>query len=375
MKGLFLVFHGLSAHSGITKKIRAQCQALSRCGVPTQLCYLEVTPQGSRQRRVDDLMMTDFGGGLRGRLMHRIDFSSVASYVRTQGVNFVYVRYDHNPTPCMIHLLRELKQSGVRIALEIPTYPYDHEARGQSFSIRLKLFIDRCLRRWLMPYVDRIVTFSDDEMIFGRPTIRISNGVDFAQIPLAVRSEKQAADFVLLGVANIHLWHGFDRVIAGLAAYYRTPQSRCVRFVLVGDGDCELIASLREQIRTNGLNDYVELTGPLSGAALDKVFERCDLAVGSLARHRSGIDKIRTLKNREYAARGVPFIYSESDADFDTQPYVMKIAADDTPLDIEAVMRFGRGMTLQPAAIRATVEGRLSWERQMEDVITQMKTI
>ncbi|MEG1405265.1 MAG: glycosyltransferase family 1 protein, partial [Alistipes sp.] len=84
MKGLFLVFHGLSAHSGITKKIRAQCQALSRCGVPTQLCYLEVTPQGSRQRRVDDLMMTDFGGGLRGRLMHRIDFSSVASYVRTQ---------------------------------------------------------------------------------------------------------------------------------------------------------------------------------------------------------------------------------------------------------------------------------------------------
>ena len=32
MKGLFVVFHGFSAHSGISKKIFAQCDALRRNG-------------------------------------------------------------------------------------------------------------------------------------------------------------------------------------------------------------------------------------------------------------------------------------------------------------------------------------------------------
>lgn len=36
---------------------------------------------------------------------------------------------------------------------------------------------------------------------------------------------------------------------------------------------------------------------------LDELFNEADFAIGSLARHRSGIDKIKTLKNREYAAR------------------------------------------------------------------------
>ncbi|MEG2480028.1 MAG: hypothetical protein RSA50_07120, partial [Mucinivorans sp.] len=43
----------------------------------------------------------------------------------------------------------------------------------------------------------------------------------------------------------------------------------------------------------------------------DDLFEQADIAIGSLARHRSGITTIKTLKNREYAARGIPFIYSE----------------------------------------------------------------
>ncbi|MEG1842254.1 MAG: glycosyltransferase family 1 protein [Alistipes sp.] len=374
MKGLFLVFHGISAHSGISKKIAAQCQALCRCGVTMQLCYLRVMPDGARQRLVDECVIADFGGGVRGRVLHRVCFDDVVSYVRTHGIDFLYVRYDHNPTPFTIHFLREMKREKVQIALEIPTYPYDCEARGQALSIRFKLFIDRCFRQRFMRYVDRIVTFSDDEQIFGCPTIRISNGVDFSQIPL-VHAKEPTADFYLLGVANIHAWHGFDRVLAGLAVYYRQPQSQCVRFILVGDGDSKLLDAYRNTIRESGLESYVEITGPLAGDALDAVFNRCDLGVGSLARHRSGIQKIRTLKNREYAARGIPFIYSECDDDFDLQPYVMKIAADESPLDIEAVVRFRQSLSLTPAAIRATVEGALSWDRQMEQVVQQMDRI
>lgn len=55
--------------------------------------------------------------------------------------------------------------------------------------------------------------------------------------------------------------------------------------------------------------------GQKMGKELDELFDLADFAIGSLARHRSHIDKIKTLKNREYAARGIPFIYSETDED------------------------------------------------------------
>ena len=59
------------------------------------------------------------------------------------------------------------------------------------------------------------------------------------------------------------------------------------------------------------LKDKVIFHGALFGAELDDVFNQCQFAIGSLGRHRSGITRIKTLKNREYATRGIPFIYSE----------------------------------------------------------------
>ena len=82
--------------------------------------------------------------------------------------------------------------------------------------------------------------------------------------------------------------------------------------------------------------------------------------------------RIMTPKNREYAARGIPFVYSENDSDFDGMPYVMKAPADDTPLDITALVRFCDGVNLTPAQIRASVEGTLSWDRQMKQVLTEL---
>lgn len=93
------------------------------------------------------------------------------------------------------------------------------------------------------------------------------------------------------------------------------------------------------------------------------------MGVASLARHRSGITRIKTLKNREYAARGIPFVYSETDDDFDQREYVMKAPADESPLDMEALLHFYRSRPFVPAEIRASVEGSLSWKMQMQKVL------
>ena len=74
------------------------------------------------------------------------------------------------------------------------------------------------------------------------------------------------------------------------------------------------------------------------------------------------------MKNREYASRGIPFVYSEQDSDFDHQPYVMKVPADESPVDVEAVLQFTDHCHIPPQDIRRTVE-HLSWKNQMQQVI------
>ncbi len=62
MKGLFVVFHGFSAHSGISKKIFAQCDALRRQTVPDiELCHIEIAPDGTQRRMVGGQAIRTFG--------------------------------------------------------------------------------------------------------------------------------------------------------------------------------------------------------------------------------------------------------------------------------------------------------------------------
>ena len=45
------------------------------------------------------------------------------------------------------------------------------------------------------------------------------------------------------------------------------------------------------------MEDYVILYGKKHGQELSELFEKCDFGIGSLGRHRVGIEKIKTLKN------------------------------------------------------------------------------
>ena len=178
--------------------------------------------------------------------------------------------------------------------------------------------------------------------------------------------------FNLIAVAEIHFWHGFDRVVAGLANYYKKNPGRKVILHIVGGGIQAEIDLLRRLAKEGGIEDKVVFYGPLWGEELDNSFEGSHFAIASLARHRSGISRIKTLKNREYAARGIPFIYSETDEDFDTRPYILKAKADESPIDIDSIINFCDSLTMSPEAIRKSIESELSWDRQMKRVIDEI---
>ena len=369
MKALFLIFHGFNPANGISKKIQYQVDALQACGVDTRLCYMR-EPAGRKLRMIDSEILRDYGTGIKGKILKRIEYSSIVEYVRKEGIDLVYMRSDNNANPFTLHMVWQMRKNHVKVVMEIPTYPYDQEYIG--FSRKATLLIDKCFRHTLAKRLSGVITFSDYQTIFGSRTIQISNGIDFKQIKLKKHINDTSHELHLIGVAEIHYWHGFDRLVKGLVNYYQANSGYNVYFHIVGN-----FAAKREEndilplIKKYNLERYVILHGMRHGEELDELFEQADMGIGSLARHRSGITHIKTLKNREYAARGLPFIYSEMDSDFEGKPYILKAKADESPIGIPAILEFHRGQTLSPCQIRESVLS-LSWESQMSKVLSEI---
>ena len=377
MKILFIVYHGFSEVSGISKKIHYQVKGLRENGHDVHLCYYDYNSNGHRCRFIDGEIIKDYGTGIFAGLRQRIDYDCVYDYCRDNKIEFVYARCFQNANPFLIRFFKRLKKLGIKSVTEIPTYPYDHEFVGFPFLTRVGLKIDQLFRNQLSNQMNAIVTFSDAETIFGQRTIRISNGVDMDSIPLHHYNDSEDDSVHLIGVAEVHYWHGYDRLIAGLGEYFRNitnPQP--VYFHIVGGvWKSEMYDSIHapgfsELMDKYNIRDKVFFHGQLFGEELDHLFNKCCFAIGSLARHRSGITFIKTLKNREYATRGVPFIYSEQDSDFDDQPYVIKAKPDESPIDIPQILDFVDNHHFLPEEIRKTVE-HLSWKIQMQKVVDE----
>lgn len=377
MKILFLIFHGFSEHSGISKKIHYQIKGLQENGHEIHVCTYSLDGQGHRIRYIDNQILEDFGNGKFASLKKRICYQSIVQYVIREHIDFVYARSFHNANPFTIHLFKSLKKAGIKSAIEIPTYPYDQEYVGFSKKERLELKIDQLFRHQLAKQTDKIVTFTEDPIIFGQKTIRISNGVDFDSTPLKQPSSHPQKELHLIGVAEVHYWHGFDRLIHGMGEYYSNPHETEVYFHIIGGiGPSEMYNSqhapgFHELIEKYHLEPYILFHGQQFGEELDKYFNQCDFAIGSLARHRSGITTIKTLKNREYAARGIPFIFSENDEDFNNKPYIIKAPADESPINIQEIIDFLKKINILPIDIRNSIQS-LSWKEQMKKVIKEI---
>ena len=365
IKLLFLIFHGFDPNNGISKKISYQVEALKSCGMDVSLCYMDEV--SGKKRIVDNQVIADYGNGLMSKIRKRTEFSAITRYALLNNIKYVYIRSNHNANPFTIRMVKQMKKAGMKVVMEIPTYPYDAEYEAQGMS--RQIFQDKLFRKQLAKHLDAIVTFSDYNQIFGQRTIRISNGIDFDSVKMKTTVNDTSKELNLIGVAEIHEWHGFDRVVKGLADYYSNPQEYIVRFHVVGyffstEGE----TAFKQVISENHMEDYVILYGKKHGKELDTLFEKCDFGIGSLGRHRVGIDKIKTLKNREYAARGIPFVYSETDSDFDNKPYVLKAPADESAIDIASIIDFHRQLSITSSQIRESIK-ELSWHHQMETVL------
>lgn len=253
--------------------------------------------------------------------------------------DFLYIR---KPifTRKFIRFLSEIKAKNpsIKIILEIPTYPYDDEMK--SFVDRVFLIRDKRNRKSLHKYVDRIADLSQHEEIFGIPTIPIINGIDLNSYEPRTPS-LQESEIHILSVSCCRFWHGIDRAIAGLGRYYASGKpKKQVTLHVAGEGsDLPELKKMTERLR---LEEHVVFHGLLQKKQLDRLYNRCTIALEGLGYFRKTDSISSSIKSREYLAKGMPFVYCTDIDVFLDEPtdFCFRIPADDSPLDISQIISF-----------------------------------
>lgn len=225
-----------------------------------------------------------------------------------------------------------------KILLEIPTYPYDKD----EFNLWYNFFVlkkDQKYRKELYKFLDAIVTYSKDSYIFGCHTLNVSNGIDCDLIKPITNFKLDDKSIRLIGVAQLRLHHGFERLIKGLAIYYQKKKIGInVDFTIVGTGpEYQHYKNLVEQYK---MQSHIKLVGPKQPSELIEYYDNSDIAISSLGFYKLGINYSSNLKNRDYIARGLPIVCCCDDSAFQNNKYVLIVSNDDSEISIDEIVNF-----------------------------------
>lgn len=371
---LYFSFYPDELTDGISRKIKEQTKALTLLNNEVHIGRPKIG-KDYIEYFIDNQKIATFRTDFIGKIEYYYClFKELYSIIQSKDIEAVYFRYNLACNHSMINFLRKLHDSKIAIAIEIPTYPYDGEQRCNSIVTTLKTLSDYWYRTKLHKYIDYIVTFSNDAKIWDCPTIAISNAVNPNLIKIW-EMPKMNDTFSMIGVANLADWHGFDRIIRGISDYNKRCGEYKIEFHIVGgDSTNSTVMKLKKLTTELGLIQNIIFHGKLSGTELNNVFDSSHIAIGSLGRHRNGIKSMKSLKNIEYATRGIPFIYSEDNSDFDSKPYVLKFNKDDSPIDIKSIIRFSQSIEYNPMSIRKSVSN-LTWIKQMSVISKRLNDI
>ena len=341
---LYIAFKDFSKlHFGANAKVISQCKVFEKNGFNVHLIgrFNNISARIHLDGSCDmfnEVKTPEKNGRIYNLLAKMNQYKAVESYVHDKQFDVCYIRYDFSDRG-FIHLLKIIKLHCKKIILELPTYPYENE-NSLGFLNKIKMLIDMHYRKKLKDYISQIVTFYGGyDTLFGIPVKVIHNGFDFSKMDL-VQSELPENEIHIIAVSSMREWHGYERMIEGMRLYYSNKAAKEKVFLhLVGNGKC--YKQYSDLATKYHLNDYIIMEGALYGKDLDRLYEKCAIGIDSLARHRSNIEVLSSLKSREYGAKGIPMINScKIDIIKDDFPYLLMVPSDESPVNIEDVLKF-----------------------------------
>ena len=371
-KILYLTMAEVDTSSGVYKKIRAQVEAFERAGYETRILF--VTDVGSvKYFKEGNFVKDDFG---------QVELE-VAQYLK-QCV-FCYVRFELLRHKFYKRVLDMCINEKVKIITEIPTFPPYQESfarakakakKGRIFSA-LKTVIGAGIvlgdMNKLANISKMVCIVADDYKFKNTKTIRIENGIDLQNNPMAPFRKK---DYInIIAVSNFAVWNGYDRAVEGLGIYYKSKPSRSIYLTFVGPLDNA--PELQKRVKELELEDKVNFTGALSGKALDEQYASADIALGALGNHRRRVFANSSLKAKEYSARGMMMVLSDAEGiETDIMEKSLVVRSDESPIDFEEVLKWFDGIRNKDEVkerIHKYAVEHYAWDVQIKKVLEELK--
>ena len=354
------------ASIGITKKIAAQITAMRVMG--HQVYYTAYVDGGTAVFDNDDNMVCrrDFPIKHRkivGLIRYSQLLTTAKAFLRRYdgGFDICYGRLSA-PNYAYLDLLRKLKDRGAKIILE--ALSYFPGVRPKPLKSKYIAFCLHKNQKTLRKLVDKFITEGEVKDFFGIPTEKGKIGVDTKNLhPHTYCGDPE--ELHLISVATEREYHGYDRLIASLAAYKAAGGQRKIFLHLVGG----LYSSTKDLIKEYDLENCVFLYGRVCGAALDEIYAKCNMGVGPLGQHRVGGKKDTGLKTKEYFGIGLPYFYAGVEEDVPPEyPYILEVPSDESTVDMDAVWDFYeriRSDKNKTENMRAFAQEVFSWDSIM----------
>jgi len=376
----YLVIGSFNSMDGVSKKIFSQIRALEKNGIQAELVLLtREKPKsipGEISFRAEKTLSAPYRNTLE-KVMSLFDIERKLSEevkASSEGT-IVYVR-NLIPLPGLISTLKG-KRKG-KVVFELQGF-LDQEAkhRGSLSSVLgLRLFGGQILK-----HSDGIIGVTEEITRHycqksANPSLVCftnGNGFEVASVPQRVPPIFDGKHLNLLCVAKIAKWHGLDRFTRGISQFSRKED---IRFHIVGDGPEK--RELEELVANLNLLEIVHFHGFMKGKYLDPFFDHCHLAIGGLGVHRKKSSQSSSLKNREYCARGIPFIESAEDQDFSGFPFQLRVEADESSINVEKVFAFAEEVLANEKHskwMRSFALEKIDWSRKIQLLIPFLRQV
>ena len=162
----------------------------------------------------------------------------------------------------------------------------------------------------------------------GKPVEVVADSIELADYPVTPAPENVRPRLVSIVAHPANPWVGFDKLL-WLAD--RFP-----------GWDFDLVGPDKDQFGA-GVPPNVKVHGYLGRDRYDPILACADIAVGSLALHRIGMNESSSLKTREYLAFGLPVVVGYRDTDFPgPADFLLELpnAEDNVAANVERIERF-----------------------------------
>ena len=319
---------------GITKKIKSQIENFEKLGF--QVTYSAYDDNGitivSNGMVVDEMKWPQF--------IPQIVFTLIRKFCWLYEVNrFLKKRKEHYDVgfirwgavdKSFLKTLKILQKCCDKIIMDC--HGYHKNYKGHTIK---GIYIEKTTK-WnshkLKQYIDVCLTETKNTELFGIKAIPMDTGIDVDKYqPHTYLGNKN--ELHMVSVANELPYHGYDRIIRGVANY---GDDR-VFLHLVG----KMTDSTRKLISELGIEGKVVLHGYKTGKELDDIYCQSNIGVGPLAPHRIGGKEGTGIKTKEYFAIGLPYFFAGQELLVpDDYPYVLKMKSDDSPIEVSKVICF-----------------------------------